>query len=237
MSTPDPACCPISVREVSLRKRWTFGSVSSFCFCCVFLVSPLIVYLLFPLMKPKQHATQYNVKTPQAKDSRAAGPPALPRQTVKSIYSALRRLPRWLTLEVEDGKARREAVLILYQIAQNDTASIREAADQYYREIPTPTETNFVSLGQLYILNRYVFAVPEERPWDAMHFGGWVTPLSPAGNSSELWPFELRDGRLQLTGGFIAYGGRPYAPLGEFDYFNTTYGRRVILDACQNDTQ
>ena len=88
-----------------------------------------------------------------------------------------------------------------------------------------PQDTSLWS--RVFLLNRYLFQVPEISPIDGHLFGGWAGTPVENGMVNRLWPFSY-DGqnRLQLVGEFEGYYGPPYRGLDEFDYFQKKFGLR-----------
>ncbi len=84
------------------------------------------------------------------------------------------------------------------------------------------------SESKIYVLLRFYFNVPEEELLEnAEFFGSWHGVPHKGNTVNLLWPLSTTNGTLQLTGTFGGYYGPPYNALGEFDFFNARYGRRV----------
>lgn len=74
-------------------------------------------------------------------------------------------------------------------------------------------------LSKIYVLNRYVFAVPDNVPQSKVRFfGGWSgVPRSRDGYNLR-WPLSVTaSGEFSIPGRGGGYGGPPYAALTEFD--------------------
>ncbi|WP_254507928.1 hypothetical protein [Anatilimnocola floriformis] len=85
------------------------------------------------------------------------------------------------------------------------------------------------SFGNIYVLLRYYFDVPEfEDSADAKVSGGWVGIPSDGKKINTLWPLARdADSGVYLKHHCLAYKGPEYNPLAEFKYLNDKYGRRA----------
>jgi hypothetical protein len=83
------------------------------------------------------------------------------------------------------------------------------------------------AMSRIYVLNRYVFAVPRRRPLGSRRFGSFMGIPHDERSVDEWWPLA-RDarGRWKLTGRFEGYAGEDYQALEEFDYFRREFGPR-----------
>jgi hypothetical protein len=77
------------------------------------------------------------------------------------------------------------------------------------------------------VLNRYIFAVPDQVPRGSPRFGSFFGIPYDDQYVNELWPLSVdAAGKLELTGTFAGYYGAGYLALEEFDYFRDTFGAR-----------
>lgn len=131
-------------------------------------------------------------------------------------------------------QARAQIVDALEEVRQLPLDVIREAIFQFTLKVnrleiegPEFSET----WDKFLLLNKYVFAVPEEAPEGAVRtFGGWDGHVpGPPGAVNYLWPFTQEpDGSLRLTGSPVGWLGQPYDPLDAFDYYRREFGRRTF---------
>jgi hypothetical protein len=108
-------------------------------------------------------------------------------------------------------------------ISENDITLIREAIVRLFSKYSQNTSL----WSRVFILNRYLFQVPENSPIDEHLFGGWAGTPIENGMVNRLWPFSYdSQNRLQLVGEFEGGYGNGYRGLDEFDYFHKKFGLR-----------
>jgi hypothetical protein len=85
--------------------------------------------------------------------------------------------------------------------------------------------------NNLYVLNRFYFAVPEwELRSNGKQFGFKGVPTRD-GEENLLWPLETdSNSQVFLASPFQGYFGAQYDAVGEFDHFNRVYGPRVPFE-------
>jgi hypothetical protein len=143
------------------------------------------------------------------------------------LLQKLDACPPWASLDVNDQQTVAVLMRALAFFQNCDYDVLRKVIARYVT-IKTETEEYDVeSASRLFILNRYLFNVPEIAPISEPHFGGWVIPHDDR-TANRLWPFRLKDGQLILIGGFQGYFGAKYDALGEFDFFRKVYGLRTL---------
>ena len=94
---------------------------------------------------------------------------------------------------------------------------------------------NVSAMSKLFVLNRYVFNVPEFTPLNQQRFGSFLGVPVLEGRVNELWPWQIDPaGELQLTGFFRGYAGESFVALEEAEAFQRLYGRRESRGLSQN---
>ena len=116
-------------------------------------------------------------------------------------------------------------------VGRYDLDTIREAVRTYVERGETDSaDWRHIERGTLYILNKYLFNVPETTPaakWRG--FGGWTGIPHHGKYVNEMYPLSYDEkGRITLSGEASSYLGPPYAALEAFDYYRKTYGRRQL---------
>jgi hypothetical protein len=88
---------------------------------------------------------------------------------------------------------------------------------------------NEVELSKVFVMNRFIFAVPSHVPWARVQvFGAWAGVPTTHDGANLMWPLSERvPGVIELTSHFKGYYGPPYRPLREFDYFSAQFGPRA----------
>lgn len=141
------------------------------------------------------------------------------------ISSQILSCPPWD--EIEKGYIKKVESKILKDlsiIAENDIDKIRQALVYLFKKYPR----NTALWSRVFLLNRYIFLVPEQSPVDDKLFGGWVGTPVKNDMVNRLWPFSYdSQGKLMLVGEFEGYLGPPYLGLYEFDYFRKKYSLRT----------
>jgi len=118
----------------------------------------------------------------------------------------------------------------LFELSYCNIDSIKNAEVEYMSEHKFNVNDFIDAMDQLYLIHRYLFAVPAYVSEPLPHFMGFKmgrSPLSPSGQENEIWPLiEQPDGSFAIsqTGCGVIGGGGAY--LGEFDYFRRVFGLR-----------
>ena len=142
---------------------------------------------------------------------------------VEAIISQILSCPAWDELEKGDVKTKDKIMKSLVLISENDITMIRAAVVLSCSKYPQSTSL----WSRIFLLNRYLFQVPEKSPVDGKLFGGWAGTPIENGVVNRLWPFSYNSqNELQLTGDFEGYYGNGYKGVEEFDYFQKTFGLR-----------
>lgn len=150
---------------------------------------------------------------------------------ISNLVDLIKSCPDWSSIGREE-QIYQTAVNTLQTklklIADNDTETIRKAVSNYSNEQISRHTFDAAEKARLFLLNRYIFNVPDRIESELPPYIGWklvaVPPLNP------LWPITKVDieGNLNLDIKPLTYTGQYYSPLAEFDYFNNQYGRRHI---------
>lgn len=151
---------------------------------------------------------------------------------VTEVFLKIKTCPAWSEIGWRDAAAKKRILAALHEIGEHDLDTIREAMAKYIRmtELPLRGRAGTEKWSRLYVLNKYLFALPRratlgEHPF----FGGWTgVPTTPEEVNLQ-WPFSYTaKGTLSLVGDFQGYMGPPYFALEAFDYYRTEFGRRNI---------
>jgi hypothetical protein len=143
---------------------------------------------------------------------------------VEVIASQILSCPAWD--EIEKGyikKVESKITKCLALVSEHDITILRKALVILFSQYPQDTSL----WSRVFLLNRYLFRVPEKSPIDGNLFGGWAGVPIENGLVNRLWPFSY-DGQnnLQLVGEFEGYFGNSYRGVDEFDYFQRKFGPR-----------
>jgi hypothetical protein len=154
--------------------------------------------------------------------------------SIDAILELLRSCPEWTAISAENASERLPLLKkSIRAIAQYDEPLILAAVEKYCRESTDKFgSTNLDMLSKVYILNRFLFAVPEVEPNvnKTKVFGGWVGPpenRSDGGTNDMLWPLHETSSGLEIIGKLRGYFGPDYEAVEEFKYFFVTYGLRT----------
>lgn len=149
---------------------------------------------------------------------------------VTNLIKLISEMPAWSDLFVDNKNERGNVPEFLQQIALVSTENIRQAMSAYV-EISKNSEMGYdvSAMSRLYVLNRYLFNVPDKVESQKTRFGAFSGIPTEANTINELWPLSMNtNGKLILEGKFSGYFGESYLAVQEFDYFNELYGRRKM---------
>ena len=148
----------------------------------------------------------------------------------QAVVELLRQMPSWSDLAPgEDGVAQRQEIeSAVRRIASYDVADVTAAVERFVDEASAaPSGLGVSAMSKLYVLDRYMFAVP---PWTSLgerRFASFRGVPVEGDRIGELWPWSIDDGGgLRLTGVFAGYIGEAFQALREFEHFRDTYGLR-----------
>jgi len=162
---------------------------------------------------------------------------------IASIIAIIDACPNWIDVSKDDFKTRSKITTIYKSLQKYDNSAIRDALNEIMSakiltsEAYTSQENR---RAKVFALLRLLFEIPQGLlPALPQHNGigisisewGHAYHMPYDGTVNLLWPFELRQGNLVLTG----VGGRQtlwtgptYNPIYEFDEMAKVYKRREI---------
>lgn len=186
-----------------------------------------VVVLLFVLSL----ASCFGVETKERKvppsESNTKGKALTGKPAIEDIANLLEASPAWSNILANDNQSQKIVIEYLERISQYDLAIIRVAIEQYINHKMATKSYGVSSMSRLYVLNRYLFDLPTDYPFDRSTFGGWIGVPEGNGRINLLWPFSYdSQGQLVLTGRFGGYNGHDYLATQEFDYFQQTFPTR-----------
>lgn len=150
-------------------------------------------------------------------------------EVVEKVLMLIQSCPDWGSVPKDDLASRQKILASLREIAGYDVTVIRKAYQKYIYNAKQKNLDDFSNLGRLYVLNRYLFNVPNLVPSEKIiSFGGRIYG-DPSFDlkTSWLWPLSFdASNNLLLTGTFSLYLGTTYRALEEFDYLHKTFGLR-----------
>ena|ERR1041384_3360545 len=151
----------------------------------------------------------------------------------EKVVELIESSPEWSEIPADDEASRSKIIEKMRGVAKYDLDTIRSAIEQYLSKKEQSEGGNDVaSMSRLYVLNRYLFDVPDKVPMGERRFGSFFGIPHDSQSVNEMWPLSVDDkGKLALTGSFKGYFGEEYLPLQEFDYFKEKYGPRKIQSA------
>lgn len=159
--------------------------------------------------------------TPSPKVMPRPQPPPKGRTPGSRVAKTIHDIPPWAPTPKAQAAAIEKQLAPLRNWA---LADMRRGIELYIAHQISIGAYGIEEMSRLFLVNRYVLAIPEELPRaEDRAFGGWLVP--PGRSASPLWPFSMHNGKLKLTGRFHGYTGAPYDALGEFDHF-LHYGPR-----------
>jgi hypothetical protein len=136
------------------------------------------------------------------------------------------------TLPTDIGRQaseRQKIIACLEKIVRYRTSVLRAAEVEYTKDLTARgSYSQLDDLGVLFLLNRYIFNVPDVSPRsEARFFGGWEGVPVTEETVNLLWPLSTaKSGGLEFTGAFGGYYGPAFQAVAEFDYFDHRFGRR-----------
>jgi hypothetical protein len=142
---------------------------------------------------------------------------------LREARELLRAVPTLYVLPPDQAE-RARLLEPLKVLSKYNTPVLRKAVELELKE--TKPEEIMALWRRIYLLNRYVFAVPAGIRRDVVSFSGFIGPWV-AGGYNALWPLgENKKGELVIVSPFGRYMGPGFHALKEFDYFHRKFGRR-----------
>lgn len=147
---------------------------------------------------------------------------------VEVLVEQISSMPAWSDLSSDNDEDRRQVIEILQAIARAPAEIIRQAVEAYIEQTARAEAGYDVSaMSRLYVLNRFLFNVPDKVELGRPRFGSFFGIPSEGNTVNELWPLSKGvDGKFVLDGQFGGYFGESYLAVQEFDHFNNEYGPR-----------
>lgn len=148
-------------------------------------------------------------------------------QSIRKIYNLLDSCPAWNRMGSQNDESFNSILKQLDEISKFDAALVRIAIVNYTEKNLKGRMTDIDCYARIFLLNRYIFNVPDKLIKSKRPFGGWAgIPMSDDG-VNWLWPFSLdKENKLVLTGKYLGFFGPDYQFLEEFDYLHKTFGIR-----------
>ncbi len=146
----------------------------------------------------------------------------------QDVTAALHEMPAWADVLAGDTGALASTEAAVRCIGGGDSDSVLSGIRRFIDERrETDDGFNVSAMSKLFVLNRYLFDVPEFVPLNQPGFGAFVGVPVHEGLVNELWPWEVDSlGELRLTGFFRGYCGETFLALEEADAFRSRYGPR-----------
>jgi hypothetical protein len=137
------------------------------------------------------------------------------------IAVLIRSCPNWAEVEPGDRLRKDQILASLQNISNYDWRLIRKTIVKLISDHPSDTSL----WSRFFLLNRYIFDVPEKSEHNNQLFGGLAGVPMENGMINWLWPFSYDvNGNIQLIGKFEGYLGSHYQAVQEFDFFRDTFG-------------
>jgi hypothetical protein len=153
----------------------------------------------------------------------------LGESSVDIVVRMIEECPPWPSIQNDDLATKRKLLSCLERISMYDLTTIRKAMIAYADKQSQIKPYNVYSMGRLFVLNRYLFKVPDQDTTARKEFGGFLGPTISSKGINWLWPFSIDStGKLELTGQAYGYMGDVYLAIDEFDYFNERFGPRKL---------
>jgi hypothetical protein len=146
----------------------------------------------------------------------------------QSIAAELDAMPAWADVSIGDSQALAAIELAIRHLSTDDEETILSAIRRYIeKRYEVDGRLNVSAMSKLFVLNRYIFNVPEFAPLNQPRFGAFIGIPAQDGLVNELWPWRIAaDGELRLTGFFRGYTGETFQAMKEAEAFLSLYGLR-----------
>ena len=137
-------------------------------------------------------------------------------------------IPAWTNFDPNDRGAAQDIIRGLNELAHEEIPVLRKAVSEFVLAHRKANTYSVAQMSRIFLLNRYIFAVPSESNRNEVHlFGGWIGVPHDEQKTNCLWPFALANkGDLELIGKYRGYNGEQFQALEEFDDFAERFGRR-----------
>jgi hypothetical protein len=136
--------------------------------------------------------------------------------------------PTWTGTGQNDTQRKAAIMRHLQDLRQFNLPTLREGLRRFVEEREITRTYDLDAMCKLFLLNRYVFDVPQWVPREqSVAFGAWMGIPEEDSRINVLWPLAVNGaGHLELAGRNIGYLGADFRALDEFDYFAKQYGPR-----------
>jgi hypothetical protein len=149
----------------------------------------------------------------------------------EGVVRILDSCPAW-----SDSSAKTEDILShLAQVSARESSVIRAGMERFVARHISQKTYDIASMSKLFVLNRFLFAVPEKVKVAAPFFGGFEGVPYNQSVMNVMWPLSFSDGgHIRLSGRYSGYSGDNYLAVQEFDFFLKKYGRRKLATAISS---
>lgn len=142
---------------------------------------------------------------------------------LNQVVATLEKLPPWTVAKPKEN----DIIQSLAVLDASPTARLRDGVVEYVKGRKAVGEYSLAEMSKVFLLNRFIFRVPESEAQDVRFFGGWYGVPFTNGVANLMWPLGYTDqGTITIKGGYGGYAGPPYRGVEEFDFFAKRYGRR-----------
>jgi hypothetical protein len=153
--------------------------------------------------------------------------PGKGKPAVRRAVELIESMPAWSDVPADDLFSRRKIIDVLKELAMYDLDILRKAIRRYISRRKREDSYDVSTMSRLYLLNRYIFNVPNKVPLGLRRFAAFFGMPYDSQWINELWPLSTDEkGEMVLTGEFRGYFGEVYLALEEFDHFRERYGLR-----------
>ena len=142
---------------------------------------------------------------------------------LNQVVATIEKMPPWTVAKSKEN----EIIASLAALDAWPTARLRNAVVEYVKRRTAAGEYSLAEMSKVFLLNRFIFRVPESEGQDVRFFGGWYRVPFTNGVANLMWPLGYTDqGTITIKGRYEGYAGPPYRGVEEFDFFAKRYGRR-----------
>jgi hypothetical protein len=149
---------------------------------------------------------------------------------MEEIKDVLVKMYPWARLEQNEMDLKKMILIDLKKISKYSIQEIRSGVKSFIDECINSKEGyNTDQMSKLYVLNRYLFNLPEYVDINEPRFAAIRGIPVKNDKINLLWPLEkIGKNELQITGIFKGYSGESFLALKEFDFFNEKYGVKKV---------
>jgi hypothetical protein len=150
-------------------------------------------------------------------------------QAVNEALKLIESCPYWNQLAATDLTGAREIIHTLEKLNNYSSTVLRLAIVKFQEShFAINGRKTFDDWTKLFLINRYIFNVPEwENSERARTYGGFFPIPRENGKVNVMWPLAInRSGEVELIGQSVGYLGDRFLAVEEFDFFLQEHGRR-----------